>query len=540
MRDQGVLELSDEDFQTLLDTPVPQKRDIQPPTEQSKAPYFTDWLRQQVVDKYGPGQTFGGGLEIKSTLDLGLQDAADQAVSDNLSGLGPTAAVVAIDNGSGEVLAMVGGQDFDSSPFNLATNGQRQPGSSFKPFTLVTALKEGHSPDETFESAPQRLPFKATIRKNGKKKQVTDLFRVSNYDDKYLGSASIASATTYSDNSVYAQLGFEVGIKDIVKTAHELGITSRVDDNPAIILGGDGEQFRGSGRSIPAFDLAAALQECSDLLLRQGGHAMAAGLTLAEPDLPAFERAFHTELRQRLDSEALQGVLETDGELRDSDFDLAFSELLRDAGPWGQGFPEPLFEGVFAVVNQRLVGSSHLKLSLRPDGSRRVLDAIAFHQAAQQAQPGQKLRLAYRLDIDGRSIVFGGDTAPVETDVFRARIFWLGHEPMTLGKAYKLKLGTLEAQVTVQSIERIIDTSDLSNSSAPQVERNQVAEVILRARRMLALDSFIDFPSTGRFVLVEKFDIAGGGIISMEGYADQRNAIDIAFAADHGRHANAL
>ena len=92
-------------------------------------------------------------------------------VSDRLSGLGPTAAVVVIDNGSGEVLAMVGGQDFASSPFNLATNGQRQPGSSFKPFTLVTALKEGHSPDEVFESAPQSLPFEAkVIGKNGKRR----------------------------------------------------------------------------------------------------------------------------------------------------------------------------------------------------------------------------------------------------------------------------------------------------------------------------------------------------------------------------------
>ena len=117
------------------------------------------------------------------------------------------------------------------------------------------------------------------------------------------------------------------------------------------------------------------------------------------------------------------------------------------------------------------------------------------------------------------------DTAPIETDVFRARIFWLGHEPMTVGKAYKLKLGTLEAQVTVQSIERIIDTSDLSNAASVQVERNQVAEVVLRSRRMLALDNFIEFPNTGRFVLVEKFDIGGGGIISMEGYADQRDAI---------------
>lgn len=238
MREQGVLEISDEDFQALLDSPVPGRDDIQPPTEESKAPYFTDWLRQQVVDKYGAGQAFGGGLQIKSTLDLGLQQAASQAVTDNLAGLGPTAAVVAIENGTGEVLAMVGGQDFDESPFNLATNGQRQPGSSFKPFTLVTALAEGHSPDETFESAPQQLPFEATVRRNGKKKEVTDLFRVNNYDDNYLGTASIATATTYSDNSVYAQLGLEVGINDVVKTAHELGIASRIDDNPAVILGG--------------------------------------------------------------------------------------------------------------------------------------------------------------------------------------------------------------------------------------------------------------------------------------------------------------
>ena len=239
MRDQGVLEVSDEDFQAMIDSPVPTKSQISPPTEESAAPYFTDWLRQQVVDKYGAGQAFGGGLQIKSTLDLDLQNAADQIVSDRLSGLGPTAAVVVIDNGSGEVLAMVGGQDFASSPFNLATNGQRQPGSSFKPFTLVTALKEGHSPDEVFESAPQSIPFEAKmIGKNGDEKTVTDHFRVNNYDDNYLGSASIATATTYSDNSVYAQLGIDVGLNDIIKTAHEMGINSPLDDNPALILGG--------------------------------------------------------------------------------------------------------------------------------------------------------------------------------------------------------------------------------------------------------------------------------------------------------------
>ena len=239
MRDEGVLQLSDDDFQSMLRVDPPTADQIQPPTSDSKAPYFTDWMRQQVVDKYGAGRAFGGGLNITSTLDLDLQKAAEQAVSNHLAGLGPTAAVVVLDNGSADVLAMVGGQNFDEQPFNLATNGQRQPGSSFKPFTLVTALKEGHSPDEVFQSAPQQIPFETTItKKDGTKKKVQDVFRVSNYEDNYLGSATITSATTYSDNSVYAQLGTEVGLHDIVDTAHEMGITSKLDDNPALILGG--------------------------------------------------------------------------------------------------------------------------------------------------------------------------------------------------------------------------------------------------------------------------------------------------------------
>ncbi len=135
------------------------------------------------------------------------------------------------------------------------------------------------------------------------------------------------------------------------------------------------------------------------------------------------------------------------------------------------------------------------------------------------------------MTLDEQIFVERGDTishvrnAPVETDVFRARLFWLGHEPLTIGKTYKLKLNTTEAQVQVQKIEAVIDTGDLSSATATQVDRNQVAEVVLRSRRMVALDAFNDMPATGRFVLVDDYDIAGGGIISMEGYADQRQLI---------------
>jgi bifunctional enzyme CysN/CysC len=160
----------------------------------------------------------------------------------------------------------------------------------------------------------------------------------------------------------------------------------------------------------------------------------------------------------------------------------------------------------------------------------RTIEAWSSIPGAQpplEAEAGQSvgITLDEQIFVERGEVVSHVEHAPVETDVFRARIFWLGHEPLTQGKSFKLKLGTLEAPVTVQSIERIIDTTDLSNASANQVERNQVAEVVLRSRRMLALDEFQSFPKTGRFVLVDKYDIAGGGIISMEGYADQRGLI---------------
>ncbi len=239
MQETGRLELSETDLGDLKDLSGPSISQIQPPQEESEAPYFTDWLRQQLVDKYGAGETFGGGLEVKSTLNLELQTEVQAAVDSRISGLGPSSAVVVIENGTGEVRAMVGGTDFNQSPFNLATNGLRQPGSSFKPFTLVTALANGVSPDTVYPSGPKELPFVNEVRKkNGKVKEVNELFKVKNYGDNYLGSASVATATTYSDNSVYAELGLDVGTDKIAETAQKLGIHTKVPDNPAMILGG--------------------------------------------------------------------------------------------------------------------------------------------------------------------------------------------------------------------------------------------------------------------------------------------------------------
>ena len=142
MFDQGLLPRAE--YLSARVEALPAPVDIKPPTVRTKAPYFTTWVRQQLVDQFGARKAFEGGLKIKTTLDLELQDAAEKAVNTDLPNAnGPSAAVVAIDNQTGAVRAMVGGRDYATRPFNLATQGQRQPGSAIKPFILAARAEEG-------------------------------------------------------------------------------------------------------------------------------------------------------------------------------------------------------------------------------------------------------------------------------------------------------------------------------------------------------------------------------------------------------------
>ncbi|HEY7456934.1 MAG TPA: transglycosylase domain-containing protein [Solirubrobacterales bacterium] len=235
MYDQGYITQAqyEEGSQQALPAPA----DIAAPRLDSKAPYFTAWLRQQLVDRYGAAKSFFGGLKVKTTLDLRLQGAAEEAVNSYLGYLPPTASVVVLDNRTAGVRAMVGGPDFATKPFNLATQGRRQPGSSIKPFTLITALEQGISPYTTYPSAVQEFHF----GKHGK-----ETFVVHNDEDAYLGSCDIVCATTYSDNSIYAQLALE-GLqggtvsdrtRSIAATIHKMGYSNPISTNPAMVLGG--------------------------------------------------------------------------------------------------------------------------------------------------------------------------------------------------------------------------------------------------------------------------------------------------------------
>ena len=215
------------EYRESIDEAVPAEDDIDPPKPDSEVPYFSTWVTQQLVERYGAGKVFGGGLKVQTTIDAELQRRAQESVASRLPDGGPTASLVAIENKTGAVKAMVGGDNFVEEPFNVATNGRRQPGSAFKPFTLVTALEQGISPDRTYTSQKKFLD----TGDGGK-------FEVNNYEDKYAGVASLRAATAESDNSVFAELGLEVGTKDIARTARAMGISSPLSTNAAMTLGG--------------------------------------------------------------------------------------------------------------------------------------------------------------------------------------------------------------------------------------------------------------------------------------------------------------
>ena len=228
---QAMLEeskITQEQLEQADKTALPDPDTVRLPGTEGPAQHFVNYVKQQLIDEYGQTQVFGGGLRVRSTIDLDLQQYARDAISKWLTDAdGPSAALVAIDPRDGAVRAMIGGNNYRKSQFNLAVQGVRQPGSSFKPFVLATALRQGISPATHFESEPQSIDL-------GDKYWV-----VGNYDDVYFGNIDLEKATIESDNSVYAQLTQLVGAKKVAETAKRLGIRSNLDGFYAIGLGAE-------------------------------------------------------------------------------------------------------------------------------------------------------------------------------------------------------------------------------------------------------------------------------------------------------------
>jgi penicillin-binding protein 1A len=239
MREQGLISSADE--ASAASAPMPDPAQVRLPGTQGPAPYFGNYVKQQLIDRYGASEVFGAGLRVRTTIDYAVQQIARESIAKWLDDPdGPTAALVAIDPRNGGVIAMVGG-NYRESEFNLAAQSQRQPGSSFKPFVLAAALEQGIAPSSTFVSRPLTISL-------GDK-----LWVVHNYDETYLGPVTLETGTVHSDNAVYAELTRLVGPGSVVKTARKLGIRSPLNSYFAIGLGAEAVHPLEMARAFSAF-----------------------------------------------------------------------------------------------------------------------------------------------------------------------------------------------------------------------------------------------------------------------------------------------
>jgi penicillin-binding protein 1A len=201
--------------------------------EQIKQPYFFDYVQQQLIDKYGVNTVRSGGLKVYTTINSALQadaQAAVDACAACASDTGLAAALSSIDPTNGHILAMASNQPYSqSSQFNLAADAHRQPGSSFKPYVLATALSQGMNPDSTYYSS--KSPMTLTLDDG-------TTWTVNNAEGEGGGTINVKQATIDSVNVVYAQLDLDVGSENVKQMAEKLGITSPLDGIPAEGIGG--------------------------------------------------------------------------------------------------------------------------------------------------------------------------------------------------------------------------------------------------------------------------------------------------------------
>jgi penicillin-binding protein 1A len=194
-----------------------------------REPFFFDYVEDRLIDEYGAQKVRRGGLEVHTTIEPEMQEVGLEAMRSALPySEDPSAALVSVDPRNGEIKAMVSSGDYGSSQFNLAAQGRRQPGSTFKTFVLATAVKQGIDPYSTYYTSK---PLDLYLPQWGH-------WTVATADEGYLGTVNLQQATIASDNTVFAQLDLDVGPKAVAHTAKSMGITTKLDGIPAEGLGG--------------------------------------------------------------------------------------------------------------------------------------------------------------------------------------------------------------------------------------------------------------------------------------------------------------
>jgi penicillin-binding protein 1A len=194
-----------------------------------RQPFFFDYVESKLIEEYGVNTVRKGGLRVFTTIDPTLQDVGLEAMRSTLPyPTDPSTALVAIDPQSGHIEAMVSSSNYDTSKFNLAAQGHRQPGSTFKTFVLAAAIKQGVDPYSTYYTS---RPLNLNLPEWGR-------WEVATADEGYQGTINLQQATVASDNTVFAQLDLDIGPDNVAETAKSMGITTQLDGIPAEGIGG--------------------------------------------------------------------------------------------------------------------------------------------------------------------------------------------------------------------------------------------------------------------------------------------------------------
>ena len=191
--------------------------------------YFFDYVKDQLFREYGAQTVRAGGMKVYTTIDLDKQAEARDTISDHLAGIGPSSAIVTIDPRNGYIETMASSGDYGQSNFNLAAQGHRRPGSTFKVMALMTALRRGVDPDSTHYTSVSPTILDDPLYGH---------IDVKTYGGTSAGTLSLRQATLKSDNSVYIQLAMDLGPDEVKQTARDMGITSTLKGYPAETLGG--------------------------------------------------------------------------------------------------------------------------------------------------------------------------------------------------------------------------------------------------------------------------------------------------------------
>ena len=194
-----------------------------------REPYFFDYVEHKLIDRYGVSAVRDGGLRVQTTIEPRYQAVGRDAIDSTLPyATDPSGALVAIDPRNGFIRAMASSGSYADNQFNLAAQGHRQPGSTFKMFVLTTAIKQGIDPYHTYYTSK---PLNLDLPQWGH-------WEVHTADQGYMGTVNIQQATVASDNTVFAQLDLDVGPQNVARTAHSMGVTTKLDGIPAEGLGG--------------------------------------------------------------------------------------------------------------------------------------------------------------------------------------------------------------------------------------------------------------------------------------------------------------